>query len=493
MSPKNKLDYMSKHSKANSDLAASNATARFSSYFSLEWKLVLKDRGAILTAFSLAVVLLVAFWSGKRADQSETEALHSAAERVQAEWESQPPRNPHMAAHYGILVYRPRAPLQAIEPGVLPYQGAVTFLEAHRRNAPVLSPASVRVAESRYGGTRFSPMLQVTAGFLALVLGYLIGAREAQRAMLLLLRGLGIKGGLRIAAKALVTGTLVLLAAAPALLLAAFQVDSEDGAVRFLALTAGSFIHLFILAGLGVAAGTWLGTARFGLATVAFAWGMGVLILPRIIDVAAEQIIPLTQREINEVIAADFAEGPDGHGNTEANKVFEQEILKQYGVERKEDLPVNFDALLMQADEEHRGKVYDLRLAEADARRKRQDRIRRISWIFGPTPAMLDLSVRIAGADAGTQRRFDQAAETFRRDLVSRLNNHMATNSRTGDWEWTPDDEYYASFAAFNPPRPKFTDELHAVLSAAIALGLWGLLMLGSLVIVAKRFNHNPL
>ncbi|MEM9931075.1 MAG: DUF3526 domain-containing protein, partial [Bacteroidota bacterium] len=246
-------------------------------------------------------------------------------------------------------------------------------------------------------------------------------------------------------------------------------------------------------AGVGVATGTWLGTARFGLAAVAFVWGMGVLILPRIIDVAAEQIIPLTQRNINEAIAADFAEGPDGHGNTEANKVFEQKILKQYGVERKEDLPVNFDALLMQADEEYRGKVYDHRLAEADARRKRQDRIRRISWIFGPTPAMLDLSVRIAGADAGTQRQFDQAAEIFRRDLVSRLNNHMATNSQTGDWEWTPDDKYYASFEAFNPPQPKFTNELHAVLPAAIALGLWGLLMVGALMAVAKRFNHDPL
>ena len=342
-------------------------------------------------------------------------------------------------------------------------------------------------------GHLFSPMLQVTAGFLALVLGYLIGAREAQRGMLLLLRGLGTKSGPRIAVKAVVTGTLVLLAASPALFLAALQVDGGDGVVRFVALTIGSLMHLFILAGLGVATGSWLGSARFGLATVAFAWGMGVLILPRIIDVVAERVVPLTQHKLNETIATDFAEGPDGHSSTAANKVFEQEILEQYGVERKEDLPVNFDALLMQVDEEYRGQVYDRRLAEADVRRRVQDRIRRIAWMFGPTPAMLDLSVRIAGADAGTQRRFDQAAETFRRDLVGRLNKHMATNSRTGDWEWTPEDGYYASFAAFNPPRPKLTDNLHEVLPAAIALGLWALLMLGALVAVAKRFNQHTL
>ena len=326
MSSKNRPDSLLGGSDPNSDFVASNSTERFSSYFSLEWKLVLKDRGAVFTAISLAIILLVAFWSGKNADRSETEALHSAAELVQAEWEAQPPQNPHMAAHYGILVYRPRAPLQAIEPGVLPYQGAVTYLEAHSRKAPVLSPASVRVAESRYGGTRFSPILQITAGFLALVLGYLIGAREAQRGMLLLLRGIGTKGGPRIAVKALVTGTLVFLAASPALLLAAFQINDGDGALRFGALTVGSLVHLFTLAGLGVAAGSWLGNARFGLAAVAFIWGMGVLILPRIIDVVAEQVVPITQNELDETIADDFAEGPDGHGDTEANKVFEQEI-----------------------------------------------------------------------------------------------------------------------------------------------------------------------
>ena len=87
---------------------------------------------------------------------------------------------------------------------------------------------------------------------------------------------------------------------------------------------------------------------------------------------------------------------------------------------------------------------------------------------------MLDLSVRLAGADADTQRRFDRTAETFRRDMVGRLNNHMATNSLTGDWEWTPDDTYYASFAAFNPPRPTFTDDLDDVLPATTALMLCG-------------------
>mgnify|MGYP005836898631 CR=1 FL=1 len=455
----------------------------------LERTLIVRDRGAMLTALALAVVLLVSFVSGLRADQAETAALRSAAERVQAEWAAQPPKNPHMAAHYGILVYRPRAPLQTIEPGVLPYQGAVTFLEAHQRNAPMLSPASVRAAESRYGGTRFSPMLQVAGGFLALVLGYLVGSREARRGMLALLRGAGGRGGPAIAAKALVTGALILLAAAPALLLAAFEAGGGDAAARFGLLAATSLVHLFALAGLGVAGGQWLGAARFGLAAVAFAWGMSVLIVPRMADVVAEQLVPLTQRELTATIVQDFAKGPDGHGESAANAAFEREILAKYGVSKKEELPVNFDALLMQADEEYRGGVYDVRLAEAEAMRARQDRIRHVAWLFGPTPAMLDLSLRIAGADADTQRRFDESAEVFRRDLVGRLNRHMAENSRTGDWEWTPADGYFASFNAFQPPAPRLADDLDDLAPAALALGGWSLLALLALMAAARRFG----
>lgn len=455
----------------------------------LERQLVLKDKGAMFTAVALAIALLLALVSGLKADQAEADALRTAAERVQQEWEAQPPKNPHMAAHYGILVYRPRAPLQAIEPGVLPYQGAVTFLEAHNRNAPMLSPASVRAAESRYGGTRFSPMLQIAGGFLALVLGFLVGSRESRRGMTTLLRGSGTRGGPMVAAKAIVAGTIVLTASAPSLISAAFELGSVDAGARYAVLACASLLHLFVLAGIGVAAGQWLGSARFGLAAVAFAWGMSALITPRMADIAAEQLVPLTQATLNKTIAADFKKGPDGHADTEANALFERNILKEYGVERRDELPVNFDALLMQADEDYRGGVYDQRLAEAEAVRERQDRVRQTAWMLGPTPVMLDLSIRIAGADADTQRQFDESAEIFRRDLVGRLNRHMAVSSESGDWSWTPEDGYYASFSAFRPPTPTLRDDLPKLLLGMFALLVWTLIALGALVLAAHRFN----
>jgi ABC-2 type transport system permease protein len=457
----------------------------------LEWRLLTRDRPLLMALGLLAAMLLASVLAGASSDRAETRALTAAATRVQAEWNAQPPKNPHDAAHYGMLVYRPQAPLQALEAGVLPYQGAVVMLEAHRRNAPILSPASVRNADSRYGGTRFSPLLQLAGGFLALLVGYLVGSREARRGVLSLALGAGARGGPLVAAKALVVLLAVTAAATPAFAVAFTSVAAGDATARLTALTGASLAHLFILAALGVAAGAAWGRSRAALAALALMWALSSVVAPRALDVITERAVPLRQSTLDATIAADFARGPDGHGDSEANAVFERDILARYGVATKEDLPVNFDALLMQADEEHRGGVYDQRLAEADQQRQRQDAMRALSWLIGPTPAMLDLSVRLASADPSAQRRFDEAGEVFRRDLVRRLNLHMAENSRTGDWGWSPADGYYAGFDAFAPPRPRLVDDWPGAIPAASALAAWLALALLALWGAARALERS--
>lgn len=455
----------------------------------LEFQLLLRDRAVGLAVALLAALLIIAVLAGRNAQYAETAALDEAATRIQAEWAGQPPKNPHDAAHYGILVYRPAAPLQAMDPGVLPYQGAAVFLEAHRRNTPFLSPASVRAADGRFGSTRLSPLLQLAGGFFALVIGYLVGARESRRGIAPLLIGVGARPANLIAAKALMTFILVFAAAIPALCLAASGVSSGDEASRFLVLAIASLTHLGTLAALGVAAGIGFGVSRGGLAAVTLLWALGVLIIPRALDIVAEQALPSTRTALEATINADFARGPDMHaeGSSESNEALKQAVLAEYDVDRLEDLPINYDALLAEADEAYRGGVYDRRLAEADARRRAQDSIRSLSWAFSPTPAILDLSARMAGSHADYQRSFDDEAEAFRRDLVGRLNQHMAENSRTGDWSWTAEDGYFSSFEAFDPPQPTFARDLPGALPAVAALTAWSFVALLGLVFVGQR------
>ena len=458
---------------------------------SLELALARRDAGLLLVVALFALTLLGSVISGIGADAAETRALQIAAARVQAEWVAQPPKNPHEAAHYGILIYRPRAPLQAIEPGVLPWQGAVTFLEAHKRNLPMLSPASVRNADSRYGGTRFSPLLQLAGGFLALLIGYLVGAREARRGITPLVMGIGAKGTALVSAKAIVTFAVVGCAAIPAMIAAGLSLETGDAQARFALLAATSLLHLFTLAGIGVAAGLWLGAARAGLAIVVLAWAASAVVLPRVADSLAERAVPLTQKSINATISADFAKGPDGHAESEENARFEKATLARYGVTKKEDLPVNLDALLMQADEDYRGGVQDRRIAEADAVRARQDKLRALAWAFGPTPAMIDLSARIGSADASAQYRFDAAGEAYRRERTAKLNYHMAENSKTGDWDWKAESAWYARFPAFAPPQLKLADDWPGIVPGLVALFAWAILAAGLLTLEARRLDRT--
>ncbi|MEM1191242.1 MAG: hypothetical protein AAGI72_22115 [Pseudomonadota bacterium] len=64
---------------------------RVSHSLSLEFKLASRDTGAILTVGVPAIALTLSVLSGVRADQDETTALGTAAERVHEEWVFVPP------------------------------------------------------------------------------------------------------------------------------------------------------------------------------------------------------------------------------------------------------------------------------------------------------------------------------------------------------------------------------------------------------------------
>lgn len=52
----------------------------------LESRLIGRDRGAVVTARALALILIISFASRTRADEAETAARRFTAEKVQAEW-----------------------------------------------------------------------------------------------------------------------------------------------------------------------------------------------------------------------------------------------------------------------------------------------------------------------------------------------------------------------------------------------------------------------
>ena len=90
----------------------------------------------------LLLLLAVSVWVGwTRSTQAA--ALRRAATDVQHEaWLEKGAMHPHMAAHYGMFLFKPVPPLAAIDRGIDDYVGSFVFLEAHKQNLFAGRPAA---------------------------------------------------------------------------------------------------------------------------------------------------------------------------------------------------------------------------------------------------------------------------------------------------------------------------------------------------------------
>ena len=77
-----------------------------------------------------------------------------------ADWLAQPERHPHDAAHQGMHVFKPEAPLSIIDPGIGPYVGSTLWLRAHRQTEVKFRPAQDATGLTRFGSLSAAWVLQ---------------------------------------------------------------------------------------------------------------------------------------------------------------------------------------------------------------------------------------------------------------------------------------------------------------------------------------------
>ena len=66
-----------------------------------------------------------------------------------------------------------------------------------------------------------------------------------------------------------------------------------------------------------------------------------------------------SRHEFKLAMKEDRSEGIDGHNPSDNEVRIKRKILSQYGVSQLSDLPINFDGIRMQADEEYGNMVWD--------------------------------------------------------------------------------------------------------------------------------------
>lgn len=460
-----------------------------------EWRLLVRS-GRVLPLFAAWLLLSVLAALAASAVQQRAEADRAAASLAdQRSWEGQGPRNPHSAAHFGQIAFKPATRLAAIEPGLDAWVGASIWMEAHYQN-----PAQHRAGEdltplSRMGSLSLGWMLQVLLPLTLLVLGYDLLAEERGRGAIRLQRVAGASATMLLGGKALALATAGLLVTAPAWIAAAVTVLGADAAgapdvgVRLLLWLGSYAAYCAVWVALTLVVSGLAGSVRASFAILAGVWLVTVLLLPRLAAEQAEAAYPAPDvTAFWSAIRNAQSEGVNGHDPRDARRAaLEQKVMQEYGVTRREDLPVSFAGIALQAGEEYGDQVHDRFMGSLWNGYASQAAVLRAWAVVAPVLAVRDVAMHAAGTDVVHHRDFAQAAERHRRRLQKYLNDDLTKHGRGKDFDYQAPESVWRDAPRFSYAPPP-TD---AAPGAGGVLLLWLLCGVAACAFVAGRLDRG--
>ena len=421
-----------------------------------EWHFLIRSKMLLGISISFIAVLIVSILLGNYQAQKQEAAYLEAKDYLRQQWESIKEMNPHGAAHYGTYVFKPSNLLSSLDEGVNSVTGNVIRVEGHVQNEMVHSEASQMQAVSKFGKLKSSLLLKYIVPLLLIFLAFHSVSIEKQSGRLKLLLMQGAKPASIIFGKALsitLYGIGLLAVVILAHSLVNFQNLNSEILTRTLLFFLSYSIYYFIISGLTV-----FFSARWQNATVALTsmlgiWILWTIFLPNIFMSSVEKLHPLPSRnEFKTAMKEDRSKGIDGHNpSDERAKALEEEALKEYKVDSIAQLPINFDGLRMQADEEYGNQVWDKHFGNIREVLTQQKQSLQLGGILNPYVSLQNVSMGFASNDNLHHHDFLIQVETYRRKFIKMLNDeHAFGGSKTGDWGWKADNEFFKSVPDFD-------------------------------------------
>lgn len=460
-----------------------------------EWRLL--GRSRILTGLSagFGLLLLLSMLLGVRQSIRQEMFQQQANAEVRRDWDSIKAMNPHSAAHYGTYLFKPTNWLSSLDEGVQGITGNVLRIEGHVQNEMVHSEASQMQSVSRFGKLKSALILQYILPVMLIFLAFSAVSSEKQsgRWSLLLLQGarplhLLIAKTLAVWLYGLMMLSIVILGYG----WLDFAHIDDDMLQRVVCFGGVYALYYFIITGLTVCLSAWWAQATPAMTAMLGIWILWTIFLPNIFLSASEKWHPLPSRNVMKAaMKEDRAKGIDGHNPAdEREEALKKEVLAKYGVDSLSQLPVNFDGIVMQADEEYGNQVWDKHFGHI--RQVLTLQKRSLQWLgaFDPFVSLQNASMGLMTTDNLHHQEFLLQAETYRRAFVKLLNDKQAYGgSKTGDWDWTADNAFYRSVPDFQyTPAPLRTVWRHYAWDIGLLAG-WALLVLGLLGYSAQKIQ----
>jgi ABC-2 type transport system permease protein len=448
-----------------------------------EWQGLARDGRLRVLALALLALLLAALASGWITAQRWQADVAAASGQDRAAWLAQDARNPHNAAHFGQMAFKPAGALSFFDPGISATVGRGVLMEAHNQN-----PATLRAVEEgsgRLGGLPAAWLLQLGLPLLVVVAGHGLWAGERESGTLRLQLVQGGRWWPLLLGKAAAL-SLVTLAMWLPLALGMWALGGGLRAALALLAYAG---YAWVWVALTLAVSAWVAQARSALAVLLALWLMSALVLPRVVADIAERLHPSpSPTAFWADVRKAQRDGVDGHNPADARaKALLQDTLKRYGVDSEAALPISFTGIAMQAGEEYGNQVFDRYYGALWATYTAQDRVRLAASLLSPLPALQALSQAAAGTDWQHHRHFVDVAEAHRRALQRFLNDDFTAHARGQDFDYRADPALWAKAPAWHYDRPGLGASASPLLSVAAVLLLWAAVAAGLAVWAARR------
>lgn len=410
--------------------------------FRHELRLLLRDARWLLLLLTVLTMTLAALALGL---QREHQAQHQHAHATQTDhdiWLAQGHKNPHSAAHFGQYAFKPHGLLTVADPGVDAFAGNAVWLEAHKQNLAQFRIARDGTLTARMGTLSFATVLQTVFPLLAIVLGYAAVSAERSSGTLRLTLSMGVLPRDWILGKALagmaVLATMVLIACAAlglgvTLWTAAYGHGLQSAPLSWSRLGWMALGYLCYLGGflaLALTVSARLKRPRTALMVLLAFWVLNCFVVPRGMSDWVRHILPLPTAQSFMSAMADAKKAQFGHDESHpAYAQFLQDTLVRYGVERKQDLPVNLRGLALRMDDEIGYRIYDEHYGRLQERIHRQDALHAWAGWLMPLLSMQPWSMSMAGTDNRHLHDFVQQAETHRRTLQTMVSQDLIDNA----------------------------------------------------------------
>lgn len=446
----------------------------------LHWR----DRRLAWVGALVVLVMLTSLLTGQaRFAQLAAERSAAMAEATRI-WEDQGPTNPHGAAHFGRDVYATVSPLAALDPGLSDQLGVTVRLEGHSRNVARDRPTEAGAAASRFGGFSAAWALKVLAPLVIILAGFGTFAGERSRELLAQELAAGIRSGTLMGGQLLALGGWAFAFAAiftvAAILLLAIGGSLAQDYVSALLIGGVFFVYLLLFVGLTLAASAGMKTARGALITLLCFWALTTLVAPRLAPAIAEQLHPTPSAPAFEkAVSEEARNGVSGHDPADQRlDAFRDETLRRHGVQRVEDLPVNFAGLALEFGERNSAETYERHYARLFDSYAGQARVQRTVALLSPELAIAPLSMAFAGTGTDAHLAFLREAEDYRYRLVQTLNAEVARHKPVDGQPHLADVGALTADLVFVPSRPTLADIWSQQWPNAVILLAWALVAL---------------